>query len=66
MTKYTIENNELVEIESAYEDFDDDGDAAYFYGTDKDGFNEVDDDSKLQQLFDEGYSGDVIDFQEVS
>ncbi len=64
--KCTIGDGELVLREAAYEDFDSEGNASYYYGTAEDGgYRPVDDDSFLNRLFEEAMEAEIIDFQEV-
>ncbi|MBQ7259875.1 MAG: hypothetical protein IJR19_00810 [Lachnospiraceae bacterium] len=64
--KYTVENGKLAVKETAIEEFDTDGNAAYYYGTTADGqYSQVEDDSFLNRLFEEAMEAEIIDFQEV-
>lgn len=64
--KYTVENGKLAVKETAFEEFDTDGNAAYYYGTTADGqYSQVEDDSFLNRLFEEAMEAEIIDFQEV-
>ena len=64
--KCTIGDGGLVLWEAAYEDFDSEGNASYYYGTAEDGgYRPVDDDSFLNRLFEEAMEAEIIDFQEV-
>ena len=64
--KYTVENGKLAVKETAFEEFDTDGNAAYYYGTTADGqYSQVEDGSFLNRLFEEAMEAEIIDFQEV-
>ncbi len=47
--------------EEAYEEFDSDGNATYYYNSEK-----VDDDKNLQRMFEEEMNAEIIDFQPVA
>ncbi len=58
--KNTVKDGKLVVAEQASEEFDSDGNATYYYGSDK-----VDDDKELKRMFEEEMSAEIIDFQPV-
>ena len=64
--KCTVENGKLAVNETAFEEFDSEGNASYYYGTAADGqYSQVEDDSFLNRLFEEAMEAEIIDFQEV-
>ena len=64
--KCTVENGELAVKETAFEEFDTEGNAVYYYGTTADGqYSQVEDDSFLNRLYEEAMEAEIIDFQEV-
>lgn len=61
VTKSTVTDGKLVVAEEAYEEFDSDGNATYYYNSKK-----VDDDKNLQRMFEEEMNAEIIEFQPVA
>ena len=57
VTKTTVKDGMLVAEEEAYETFDADGNATYYYGKEK-----VADDTNLTRLFEEYFAGEIVEF----
>ena len=68
MTKYLIDDGNLIEAEEAYVKYDKDGNATYYYKTCNSQFEDYDQataKSNLDELFNAQQSADVIEFQIV-
>jgi hypothetical protein len=66
VVKTTVKDGKLVTAEEATETFDTDGNATYYYGTDKDAAKTVEDDSELTRMFEEYENAQPIAFAVVS
>ncbi|MCR4589300.1 MAG: hypothetical protein K5668_00580 [Lachnospiraceae bacterium] len=55
--KTTVKDGKLVTVENASETFDTDGNATYYYGSEK-----TEDDKELTRLFDEYFKGETVEF----
>ena len=64
MTKNTVKDGKLVAEETAYEEFDTNGNATYYVESDGEK-NEVEDDKILQGMFAEYSEAEVVNFQKV-
>ena len=66
MGKYTIDKDKLTAAEKAYEEFDEDGKATYFYeSAEEDLSGETSDDSILPSMYDEYAEAEVVGFSVV-
>lgn len=66
ITKYAITDGELVIAESAYEEYDESGNATYYYASEGSEYEVVDSDSDLLRLYEEYESAEVVNFQPAS
>ncbi|SFC48921.1 hypothetical protein [Butyrivibrio sp. YAB3001] len=66
VTKYEVKDGKLSELITAYEEYDEAGNSKYFYGTEAGkGYEQVSDDTKLQEFFKDYSEAEIINYQEV-
>ena len=63
---YTIEDGEFVHVSTAWVDYDENGNETYFYQEREDDTQTMEDDTVFNQLFDEYFDAEVIDYAVVS
>ena len=62
---YTIKNNELVELEAAWVEYDTDGNETYYYSQNGGEAEEVDNTEKLDEIDEKYYSGKILNFDVI-
>lgn len=65
VTRNTVKDGKLVAEETAYEEFDTNGNATYFLETGDGEKTEVEDDKRLQEMFEEYSEAEIVSFQKI-